>query len=99
MYLRSEETAVRASQYLTLSSGGYDAAWYATLSGIRNLRQLVHNSLTRQGRRFEEPLAGIEDDIYLTRRVFTKVRPIKFCQLSSADRSNSRLDRKHQTVC
>jgi hypothetical protein len=42
--------------------------------GIRNIRQVVHNSLSRGAARRVEQCANVDEDIYLTRRVFTKVR-------------------------
>lgn len=71
--LRSKETAIRAVQYLSLTSGGFYEPWASMQTGIRNIRQLVHNSLSRGAARRLEPINNITDDLYLTHRVFTMV--------------------------
>ena len=71
---RLQETAVRATQHLSLHSGGFDEPWSHMQKGLRNIRQLVHNTLSRGSARHVEPIPDINEDIYLTRRVFSKVR-------------------------
>lgn len=42
--------------------------------GIRDIRQMIHNTLSRGAARREETVPGLGDDIFLSRRVFEKVR-------------------------
>lgn len=68
-----KESAVRAKQHISLCSHGQSEPWVPVLEGLRNIRQLVHNSLTRGVSRRVEPEASRDDDIYVSRRVFSKV--------------------------
>lgn len=69
---RDAGTASSAIQFLTLSSGGNLEPWIATHDTIRNVRQLAHNSMPSRTR-YIEPEPDYTRDIYLRRRVFTKV--------------------------
>lgn len=69
----SPDTAAAATHFLALSSGGYNEPWGANLSTIRNIRQMVHNSLPSR-HRFLEPDAEDDSELYIRRRIFTKVR-------------------------
>lgn len=68
-----KESAVSAKQYLTLCSHGQHEPWLPVLSGIRHIRQLAHNTLTRGAARRVEPKPSPDDDLHLSRRVFNKV--------------------------
>jgi hypothetical protein len=63
-----------AVQFIALSSGGFKDQWIATQQAVRNLRQLGHNSI-QNGQQFIEPEVSPERNIFLRRRVFTKVPP------------------------
>lgn len=80
----SLDTAAAATHFLALSSGGYNEPWSANLSTIRNIRQMVHNSLPSR-QRFIEPEAEDGSELYIRRRIFTKVCSSTFPSLISAD--------------
>lgn len=69
-----KETAVRAKQYISLCSHGQHEAWVPVLKGLRDIRQFAHNSLTRGAGRRVEPEPSQDNEIYISRRVFNKVR-------------------------
>jgi hypothetical protein len=68
---RHRSTALLASQHIWLTSGGHSHQWDQTLSAIRNIKQLVLSSV--EGASAENVVLGTSD-LYLQRRVFTKVR-------------------------
>lgn len=74
MVLRSVDDAISAVQKITLRSGGVREPWIAALQAIHNFRQLVHNSLSNSSdRKIIEPSYTSDDEVHLSRRVFTKV--------------------------
>ena len=76
--IRREEDAIRAVQYISLSSGGFPKPWVSVQTAICNIRQLAHNTLSRGNGRRVEALPAENEDIYLMRRVFTKVRLMRW---------------------
>jgi hypothetical protein len=72
MHHRDPSTIQSAVQFISLSSGGFTDQWVATHRTIKNLRQLCHNSL-QSSQSFTKLDLNAADDIYVRRRVFTKV--------------------------
>jgi len=66
--------AVKAVQFLSLTSGGLNEPWIPTQLAIHNIRQLIRQTLSRTQSSPSEVLADPDASIYMTRRVFTKVR-------------------------
>lgn len=77
-YDSEKEMAVCANQYIVLSSHGQHEPWMPVLRGLRDIRQFVHNSLSRGFARRIEPEPSQTDDIYLSHRVFNKVWRVSF---------------------
>jgi hypothetical protein len=70
--LRSHpSSALSACQHIWLGSGGHALQWDQTISAIRHIKQLVHNSIEGAS---AAPVIQRTGDLYLQRRVFTKVR-------------------------
>ena len=69
---------MKAIQFLRLCCGGYVEPWIPALTAIRNLRQLVHNTLTPVGARRIEEVPDDGEDISLVRCVFSKVPKVGF---------------------
>jgi hypothetical protein len=53
-----------------LTSGGYSRQWTQTQRAIRNIKQLIINSIEGSSARY---VPEAVNDLYLQRRVFTKV--------------------------
>lgn len=68
----SAGTAAGATQTLLLTSGGCLQPWSATLKAVRDIRQLIHNGIPSRTA-YIEPEIDIDRDLYLRRRIFTKV--------------------------
>ena len=71
-FSRDSSTAVSAAHFLVLGSGGYKEPWDTNLSSIRDIRQMVHNSLPSRVH-YIEPDVVSESDLYMRCKVFTKV--------------------------
>ena len=69
----TSKNAPSSIQFINLTSGGQKDIWKATQEGVRLVRQLVHCSLEGASPFIEPPCDGGKN-LYLQRRVFTKVR-------------------------
>lgn len=58
---------------MSIASAGNRAPWDAFQQAVKNLRQLVHNTLGGNNR-YVEPEPNRSRDIFMQRRVFSKVR-------------------------
>lgn len=73
LILSMPHTATMARQFIALESGGVDEPWACMQKGLRDIRQMIHNTLSRGTARREEIMPESHEDIYLSRRVFQKV--------------------------
>lgn len=73
MLASAPDTVMKATNYIALESGGFDEPWKGMQKGIRDIRQMIHNRLSQGVSRREERIPDVNDDIYLSRRIFTRV--------------------------
>ena len=66
-----------AIQNLRLCPQGHLHPWLATLKAIQNIRQLIHNGIPSRTT-YSEPDINVDKDLYLRRRIFTKVGTLAF---------------------
>lgn len=71
--ISAPHNAVKARQFIALESGGFEEPWGAMQKSIWDIRQMIHNTLSRGIARREEIIPELQQDIYLSRRVFEKV--------------------------